>query len=309
MRGSQPSSRGSQWREGVSVDADYFDALARVLSTTPSRRGVLLLLGGVGIGVAPSAGQAKRKRKKKRKHANDCPSSLPVRCPPTAGTTTVCYPPGDVCCPATTGGGACPPTHPACCPPTPQRPDGACCPQAYPTCCPLGGCCPSDYPQCCPPTVDSPEGTCAPAGDVCCPASAGGGACPPTHPTCCPPSPDFPEGSCAAPGVPCSSAVRSGAEDRGLRDRQGVVGRSSQQRAFQDRRESASRSSRQRVSKASSDRRLTDSGLGHPARGRRVVFSLHRPMQRTRIGTRMPAPFPEGSSTMRREGSRGRSDR
>jgi hypothetical protein len=164
------------------MDDKRFDQTIQALSGGADRRtAVRLISGGALAGVVgwlgfSAEGEAKRKRKKKKDKKKRCPSSAPVKCPPTSQDPQgLCAPPGFQCCSEAVGGGAC---------------EGA-------------------YPQCCAPTDQDPQGLCVTWADVCCSSEDGGGYCSAGE-TCCPPMPGYPNGYCAWPGYQCLLDIPSG---------------------------------------------------------------------------------------------------
>ena len=65
------------------MDAKRFDAVSRLFRATPSRRGLLALLGGLGVMAFPDRGAAKKKKKSNNSRAqiNYClTNDVPALC-------------------------------------------------------------------------------------------------------------------------------------------------------------------------------------------------------------------------------------
>lgn len=210
------------------MDGKRFDALARALGATRSRRHtVLALVGSALAGWLPEAGLAKphdhrasRRRKRratkaKRRHRIKAAAACRPAGHPCQGNQTCC--PGLICeltepgaakrcapCPAMRQcDGACCGADEICCLEAGQPIDGrrACQPAGTVCCAPEdgGGTCGSGE-TCCTPGSIAPIGSCAPEDGACC-ANGNGGWSNETFSTCCPPgSLDF---SCPA-GESCS---------------------------------------------------------------------------------------------------------
>jgi len=144
------------------MDGSHFDTLARVLSSSTSRRGALRLLVGpalsalLTLGALPSAAKNNKKKKNnkknnKKKKDDVCPHGQ--NCPDVAIPQP---PPGFVC----------------------PDPNEFYCPNFTPPgCCPLGTVCPTagSAGQCCPPDapIGCANGSCTRTGFVCCPNNTG----------------------------------------------------------------------------------------------------------------------------------------